>query len=113
MNELVSFFHNSRGLESLTPEQTVTCLSCFMQDEETWTTARCAGISIPDVFRAVNTQKLYPNDSFRPKAFYKGLIGAGKTAPVEECLQCGQCEGACPQHLPIIELLQEAGGRLN
>ena len=72
-----------------------------------------AGISIPDVFRAVNTQKLYPNDSFRPKAFYKGLIGAGKTAPVEECLQCGQCEGACPQHLPIIELLQEAGGRLN
>ncbi|MBR3203609.1 MAG: hypothetical protein IKF60_08490 [Solobacterium sp.] len=48
MNELVSFFHNSRGLESLTPEQTVTCLSCFMHDEETWTTARRAGISIPE-----------------------------------------------------------------
>lgn len=47
MNELVSFFQ-SRGLEALTPEQTVACLSCFMRDEEARTAARCAGISIPE-----------------------------------------------------------------
>ena len=47
MNELVSFFHQTEGIECLTPEQTVTCISCFMNDEEDWTTARRAGMSIP------------------------------------------------------------------
>ncbi len=47
MNELVSFFNSTRGIECLTPEQTVTCISCFMNDEEDWTIAQRADISIP------------------------------------------------------------------
>ena len=69
------------------------------------------GISIPDVFRAVNTMKLY-NEEFRPKAFYNGLIGQGK-GRAGDCVACGQCEGVCPQHLPIIELLKQASERLD
>ena len=68
-------------------------------------------ISIPDVFRAINTMNLY-KEEFRPKSFYKGLIsqGHGRAA---DCVQCGQCEGVCPQHLPIIQLLKDASARLD
>ena len=68
-------------------------------------------ISIPDVFRAVNTMSLY-GDVFRPKAFYGGLIGQGY-GRASDCIACGQCEGVCPQHLPIIDLLKEASGKLD
>ena len=65
-------------------------------------------IAIPDVFKAVNTRRLY-NEEFRPKNFYDGLInqGHGRAA---DCVECGQCEGVCPQHLPIIDLLKDASG---
>ena len=68
------------------------------------------GIQIPDVFRAVNTMMLY-NEDFRPKAFYRDLIktGSGKAS---DCIECGQCEGVCPQHLPIISLLKDAAAKL-
>ena len=68
-------------------------------------------ISIPDVFRAVNTMNLY-GDVFRPKAFYGGVIGQGH-GRASDCIACGQCEGVCPQHLPIIDLLKEASGKLD
>ena len=68
-------------------------------------------ISIPDVFKAVNTIRLY-NETFRPKNFYNSLIGQG-CGRASECIACGQCEGVCPQHLPIIDLLKEASEMLD
>ena len=68
-------------------------------------------IAIPDVFRAVNTMSLY-GDVFRPKSFYGGLIGQGH-GRASECIACGQCESVCPQHLPIIDLLKDASGKLD
>lgn len=69
-----------------------------------------AGIQIPDVFRALNTIRLYPKDS-RPKMFYKNLVKAG-SGKAEDCIGCHQCETVCPQHLPITELLKEAEEKL-
>ena len=68
-------------------------------------------ISIPDVFRAVNTMTLY-GDVFRPKAFYGGVISQGH-GRASDCIGCGQCEGVCPQHLPIIDLLKDAAAKLD
>ena len=68
-------------------------------------------IAIPDVFRAVNTMTLY-NEEFRPKTFYQGVVGQGH-GRAADCIGCGQCEGVCPQHLPIIDLLREASAKLD
>lgn len=68
-------------------------------------------ISIPDVFKVVNTMTLY-DEEFRPKAFYNGLINTGH-GRASACVGCGQCEGVCPQHLPIISLLKDASARLD
>lgn len=68
-------------------------------------------ISIPDVFRAVNTMTLY-NENFRPRTFYSGLIDIGK-GRASDCIACGQCEGVCPQHLPIISLMKDAAAKLD
>ena len=62
-------------------------------------------ISIPDVFRTINTLRRYPND-WRSKNFYQGVASRGGRA--SDCIGCGQCEGVCPQHLPIIDLMKEA-----
>ena len=62
-------------------------------------------ISIPDVFRTINTLRRYPND-WRAKNFYSAL--AARSAKASDCVSCGQCESVCPQHLPIIKLMQEA-----
>ena len=63
------------------------------------------GISIPDVISAINTKRQFPGD-MRPQFFYNGLVD--RFSHASDCIACGQCEGVCPQHLPIITLMQEA-----
>lgn len=62
-------------------------------------------VPIPDIFKAFNTVKRY-NEQFRPQMYYNTAVsGKGKAS---DCIGCGQCEGVCPQHLKITELLKEA-----
>ncbi len=58
-----------------------------------------AGIPIPDIFALMN-QKLGGEEV--SKAAYEAF-----DATAGSCVDCGQCESACPQNLHIRDLLQE------
>lgn len=62
-------------------------------------------IAIPQVFSLYNAdlQEL-PGKDWTPQAEYYERLNQIHGAPAD-CIGCGQCEGVCPQHLPIIEHL--------
>ena len=60
-------------------------------------------IHIPEIFAVMNVYKMYGNVTEARNEY--GWRPGGSLAST--CIQCGQCEGACPQHLPIIRLLEE------
>jgi len=61
------------------------------------------GIHIPEIFAVMNVYKMYGNLT-EARNEYRWRPGGNLAST---CIQCGQCEGACPQHLPIIRLLNE------
>ena len=68
-------------------------------------------IEIPEIFKAVNMLVTF-GEHIRPHLYYDNIRAMG-SARARDCIACGQCEGVCPQHLPIIELLRDASQRLD
>ena len=66
-------------------------------------------INIPGIFSAMNSLTLY-GDEKRAKGHYNNATKDGGKAG--DCIQCGACQGHCPQHLEIIELLKTAAEKL-
>ena len=63
------------------------------------------GILIPNIFSCLNMQKVFGDWS---QKFYYDTHTADGHAKASECLRCGACEAACPQQLPIRQLLETA-----
>ncbi|MBE6478916.1 MAG: Fe-S oxidoreductase [Olsenella sp.] len=68
-------------------------------------------IPIPEVFAAMNLQ-LANGQLEEARSAYATAIGAPGAGSAADCIACGQCEAACPQHLPIIKRLAEAAEQL-
>lgn len=79
--------------------KTIPCTSCR------YCTKGCPmEIPIPDIFTAMNKQ--IGNGLFeQAKEDYCNVTEEGHLA--SSCIECKQCEGVCPQHLPITDLLKQ------
>lgn len=75
----------------------IACTACR------YCTAGCPkNISIPDLFACMNTKNIYRDWN---ADYYYGEVHTKNRGKASDCIKCGKCEAACPQHLPIRELL--------
>lgn len=76
----------------------IPCTACR------YCTAGCPmGIDIPGFFSVYNSRRMFNRPQSAER--YSELCKKG-TGP-NDCMACGQCEAACPQHLRIRSLLRE------
>lgn len=87
--------------EALAQVRSVPCTACH------YCTAGCPmNIPIPDIFAARNRELIW-GDAERAKRDYLDAVGKEGAGKASDCITCGQCEGACPQSIPIISWLEE------
>ncbi len=65
------------------------------------------GVRIPEIFQGYNSSKMFD----QPDRFLRNYrFRIEQDSDASHCVQCGACEAACPQQLPIIELLRQIDG---
>ena len=64
-------------------------------------------IAIPEIFAVKNGELAKPSWDGGKRAYAVATQGRGRAS---DCIECGQCESACPQNLPIIDLLADCIG---
>ena len=93
-----------KAQEALKEDNQIACTACH------YCTPGCPKqIAIPELFASVNEYERYHD---RLKYLRNSGIATRNGGTAADCIRCGQCERACPQHLPIIRLLAETQEQL-
>jgi predicted aldo/keto reductase-like oxidoreductase len=91
-----------RAQEALSGVKSIPCTGCR------YCTEGCPmSIPIPEIFAARNEQLIWGQLERGRRDYDAAVADAGRAS---DCIQCGQCEGACPQQLPVIALLEACAG---
>lgn len=61
-------------------------------------------INIPEIFSNFNKMTVYGDKDQAVARYKRNAADSGKCS---DCVACGQCESVCPQHIAIIEKLQD------
>ena len=59
---------------------------------------------IPDLFACMNAKQVFHDWN---QDYYYGDVLTSTNGKASDCIECGQCEHICPQHLPIRDLLKQ------
>lgn len=86
----------------LSGDKSIPCTGCH------YCTDGCPmNIPIPEIFTVANRQR--GNEAFRGRREYTiATTGRGKAS---DCVECGQCENACPQQIDVINRLKACAER--
>ena len=89
----------ARATEVMRESIAIPCTACH------YCTEGCPQeIAIPEYFNLYNYAKQFPNLHSNSKLYY-GLLSKSH-GKASECIECGQCEAQCPQHIDIIDNLK-------
>lgn len=81
----------------LNGDQSIPCTACH------YCTDGCPmNIPIPEIFSVANRQR--GNAEFRGRREY--TIATTNKGKASDCIECGQCENACPQQIDVISRLK-------
>ena len=89
-----------KAQEEINGVRSIPCTACH------YCTAGCPKqIPIPEIFAARNKQLVWGQLEEGISDYNSAVDGTGAAS---DCIACGQCEGACPQQLNVIERLKES-----